>query len=987
MTEIGTGEVPIFPVFKGFRSEVVTEVDSTGQESGNRFSSAFGAAVKGIGAGIAIGVGAAVAGAAAIASKGLDRALNIQDAKAQLTGLGHDAESVSAIMGSALDSVRGTAFGLDSAATIAASSVAAGIAPGEALTRTLKLTADAATIGKASLSEMGDMVNKVATNGKLTTDVLQQFQGRGIPLLKLVADQYGVTAEEASKMVTRGEVDFATFQNALEAGVGGAALASGATARGAFKNIGAAFGRMGAMFVQPAVDGAPTLFMTIAAAIDRATTSAKPLSDLLAAKLGPAMTSVGSIVDGINFDTITSKLITVYQAIVGIFELVANGSFTTEFAQAFNVTEDSAVVDVLFRIRDGIIGVTDLIVGGNFSAKFADAFNVQEDSPVVDFLLTARQAVVDFFAAVGNAFATGDFSQITDSLGGIGAALNPLFPIFVQVGQGLGAISGNIGGLIAAGLPLLAPIIDTFTGALGYLSDNSELIAPIITTIVVAMGAYKLAQAAANVAALASLPIEASRTAAMFASAAANNRLAAATLTAAGADKASLASKLPATGAVILNTAAAIGNAIATGAVRVAQLAGAAAMGIATAAQWALNAAMSANPIAIIVIAIAALVAGLIWFFTQTELGQQVWANFTRFLTEAWANIVAVATAVFTALGEFFSTIWNFIVAVVTTYINLVLLVITTVVTAIVTAWTATWDFVSTVISTVWAFIVGVVTAYINLVMTVILAVVGAIVSVWTSTWDAISSVITTVWDFIVSFVTTYINTVMAIITAVVGAISSTWNSAWSGISEYFSSIWNAIVSFVSGAVDGVASTITSFVSSIQNGVEDVVGFITGLPDQIMGVLGNLGDLLVDSGKALIQGFIDGISGMIGGLGDAVNGVMDFVGGFFPHSPAKRGPFSGAGWTQLKKSGAAIGDQFAAGLESVEPALTAQLNAMQTMATVGITPSTASRAVSASSADTGRSVSIETNIYPQETDPVVLGIIQGRTIVEQLAGM
>ncbi len=49
-----------------------------------------------------------------------------------------------------------------------------------------------------------------------------------------------------------------------------------------------------------------------------------------------------------------------------------------------------------------------------------------------------------------------------------------------------------------------------------------------------------------------------------------------------------------------------------------------AAKGVATAAQWAWNAALSANPIAIVVIAIAALVAGLVWFFTQTEAGQAV---------------------------------------------------------------------------------------------------------------------------------------------------------------------------------------------------------------------------------------------------------------------------------------------------------------------------------------------------------------------------
>lgn len=68
----------------------------------------------------------------------------------------------------------------------------------------------------------------------------------------------------------------------------------------------------------------------------------------------------------------------------------------------------------------------------------------------------------------------------------------------------------------------------------------------------------------------------------------------------------------------------------------------------ATAAQWLLNAAMSANPIMILVVAIAALVAGLVWFFTQTEAGQQLWAEFTGFLQSKWQYIT-----------DFFQTTWQ----------------------------------------------------------------------------------------------------------------------------------------------------------------------------------------------------------------------------------------------------------------------------------------------------------------------------------------
>lgn len=63
------------------------------------------------------------------------------------------------------------------------------------------------------------------------------------------------------------------------------------------------------------------------------------------------------------------------------------------------------------------------------------------------------------------------------------------------------------------------------------------------------------------------------------------------------------------------------------------------ATGIATAAQWAWNTALSANPIGLVIAAIAALVGGLYLFFTKTETGQRIW-------TKVWGAIKGAAQAV-----------------------------------------------------------------------------------------------------------------------------------------------------------------------------------------------------------------------------------------------------------------------------------------------------------------------------------------------------
>lgn len=61
----------------------------------------------------------------------------------------------------------------------------------------------------------------------------------------------------------------------------------------------------------------------------------------------------------------------------------------------------------------------------------------------------------------------------------------------------------------------------------------------------------------------------------------------------------------------------------------------------ATAVQGAFNAVMAAagGPIVWIIGLVAAIVAALTLFFTQTEVGRQLWADFTGFLQTAWQNI------------------------------------------------------------------------------------------------------------------------------------------------------------------------------------------------------------------------------------------------------------------------------------------------------------------------------------------------------------
>lgn len=102
--------------------------------------------------------------------------------------------------------------------------------------------------------------------------------------------------------------------------------------------------------------------------------------------------------------------------------------------------------------------------------------------------------------------------------------------------------------------------------------------------------------------------------------------------------------------------------------------------------------------------------------------------------------------------------------------------------------------------------------------------------------------------------------------------------------------------------------------TDVANGVNTVVGFVGSIPARAQAALGAVGGLLFSSGQALMRGFLEGIDSMFGAIGVKVSGALEWVMGFFPHSPALRGPLSGSGWSDLQESGGAFWEQWVGGM-------------------------------------------------------------------------
>ena len=356
--------------------------------------------------------------------------------------------------------------------------------------------------------------------------------------------------------------------------------------------------------------------------------------------------------------------------------------------------------------------------------------------------------------------------------------------------------------------------------------------------------------------------------------------------------------------------------------VKTAQTAWSTATKMATAVQGAFNAVIAANPIGAIAVAVAAVVAALAWFFTQTEAGRKAWAAFTSWLSETWAALVEGAKAIWNGLGEFLANLWSaisggitsawtsitsflsgvwngisttattifngirdFIVNVFTvigalivaplqaiqnginTVFGWILSFITQQMNSTNTVWSTIWTAIYNVVSTIFTLISGYISTAVNAIRTVIVVFLSFLKGDWQGAWDAIKSFFTTTWDGIVAFLTPIINGIKTTIGNVLNAIQSVWASIWNAISGVVSTIWNAISGVVSTCIQNVRNTISTVLNAIS-------GVWTSVWNRVSSFLGNIWHGITSA----VSNGIQSVSNTVGRIKSTVLGAVSGAG-------------------------------------------------------------------------------------------------------------
>lgn len=289
-----------------------------------------------------------------------------------------------------------------------------------------------------------------------------------------------------------------------------------------------------------------------------------------------------------------------------------------------------------------------------------------------------------------------------------------------------------------------------------------------------------------------------------------------------------------------------------------------------------LNTTLLVNPIFLVVTAIAALAAGLIYAYKHSEKFRNIVNKVfngikTVVLTVVNAVKKVIQTAFKAILGFFNNTwpkakqivvsVWNAIKNTVSTVVNGIKTVIQTVFNVIKTIIILYLNAYKTVIVTVWNAIKTVVTTVVNAIKTVIQTVFNAIKTVVTSAWNAIKSATSSAWNAIKNAVTTPINAAKSAVSSAVGSIKSTASSAWSSIKSATSSAWNSIKSAITSPIRSAKSTVSSVFSSIKSIVSGAVSSVKSTVSSGFSAVKSAITKPFESAKSTLSGIVSKIKG------------------------------------------------------------------------------------------------------------------------------
>lgn len=415
----------------------------------------------------------------AIVQGGINRAMNIENAHFMLQGLLHDEEQVQAIMDQASKSVDGTAYSYDAAAKAASMFAASGIQQGEDLEKALAALAGTAATTNSDYESMSMIFTTVAGQGRLMGDQLLQLASRGMNAAATLAKYFrevkgeaNITETDIREMVSKGQIDFQTFAEAMNWAFGDQAQQANKTFTGAMANIRAALARTGQGFVSELIaqqSKVVKLFNRIRMSVNDFNSMLKPMQQDFTSFVLEAAKGMRLFLMEVNFKkvskTFQNGIYTIVNLLKGVGSVIA--PIKNAFNDIFPAKTVSQSVNAIMNFSQHLRTLSE-----NFRLSQQDSENLRNTFDglftILNYVGQAVKAAASVFGTLVQAFGIVG-SAVLEVTGGIGqaiASVSGTTDVFQNVANVINsailAIANGLADLIRAAAPGIASLTEGF---------------------------------------------------------------------------------------------------------------------------------------------------------------------------------------------------------------------------------------------------------------------------------------------------------------------------------------------------------------------------------------------------------------------------------------------------------------------------------------------------------------------------------------------
>lgn len=436
-----------------------------------------------------------------IVSGGWNRASNIEQAKFQIEGLGKDWQALSQDITQAVD---GTAYGFDEAAMAAGQLSASGIQAGDTMEHALQGISGTAAMTGRSYTDISRIFTTVAGNGRLMSEQLLQFSSSGINAAATLATYLGKDEATVRDMVSKGEIDFQTFSDAMYSAFGEHAKDANKTFTGAMSNVHAAMSKIGADFESVLISsddqqkginnliGVLNGFRNVLNAVRTAlkTTVVVDFANTVHTVCDSVVNTLNSMFEVVNqngssvtqfVEPLRNAFDNFYQSFKNVSNFILN--VASSIGQAWNTIFPPVTFDTIEKISEGIKNLTSMLPTAAIAVVTDNISDLNSSLENTDKTVSSSQR---FFNNLKETF-SGVFAVVDilrKAVSGIVKLVQTfVFPVIGKVIEIAAAITGTIGSWVTA-IDKAVPSTDSFNDAVDGLATFLKPLADILSTVV-----------------------------------------------------------------------------------------------------------------------------------------------------------------------------------------------------------------------------------------------------------------------------------------------------------------------------------------------------------------------------------------------------------------------------------------------------------------------------------------------------------------------